>query len=110
MKGKVFEGKLLKFYFVSHGDQPAPFLVAVNVSKRHGVAVRRNRIKRRIRESLRLLIRERYEELKTHHNRFSVVVVYKGMKGQFPGRVEFTDFRRDVSGFIDAIHSSNVGN
>lgn len=109
-KGNVFEGKLLKFFYVTSRDKPVPLLVAVNVNKRHGIAVRRNRIKRRIRESLRLSIHERYKELKPHRTYFSVVIVYKGMKGQLPGSIRFADIKRDITEFMEAIHFSNARN
>lgn len=103
MEGTIFEGTFLKFYHLCHSGQPLPFLVAVNVNKRYGVAVRRNRVKRRIRESLLLALYKHHEVLNTRQTGVSVVVVYKGTRDKPLDRVSFADIQRDVGKFMHAI-------
>lgn len=103
-KGTIFEGKFLKFYHLCRTDEPGPFLVAVNVNKRHGVAAWRNRVKRRIRESLRLSVRKHGETLRARQISFSVVIVYQGTKDKSLNRVRFADLQRDVEEFMNAIY------
>jgi ribonuclease P protein component len=102
-KGAIFEGTFLKFYHLCRGDQQLPFLVAVNVHKRFGAAARRNRVKRRIRESLLMSLREHREVLNTHRINFSVVIVYKGARDKPLERVTFADVHRDVGMFMHTI-------
>lgn len=106
--GRVFEGDLLKVFYILQTNQQTRCRIAVVVNKRHGVAACRNLIKRRIRESCRLEVGHRAVALQSMRVVFSAVVVYKGSKRRPAVSIFFEDVRNDVVKFLEVIQSSTV--
>ena len=100
--GRVFRGEHLRFFYEFHRDRPGPVRVGVIVGKKHGSAVRRNLIKRRIRESCRLLMGLNPGETQ---NAFSVVVVYGGSKREAAARTSFGEIKGDVIEFVGVVRT-----
>ena len=105
-EGRIFDGEVLRFYYVRNCDQLCSVQIAVIVNKKNGSSVHRNLIKRRIREACRALIGSRSEETDINLHPLSALVVYRGSKRRPTERVSFTGMRNDVVAFRDEIQSS----
>ena len=98
----VFKGEYLRFFYDLRRGQPRPIRIGVIVGKRHGSAVHRNLIKRRIREACKLLIGLDPGEAQ---RAFSVVVVFGGLKRQAATRISFDEIKADVIEFVGVIRT-----
>jgi hypothetical protein len=107
-EGTVFQGEFLKFYYVCQSSQPSPVQIAVVVNKGYGTAVRRNLIKRRIREACRTLIGSQVERTNSFLSPLSALVVYRGSKRRPSERVSFANIMNDVVALRAVIQSSFV--
>ena len=100
--GRVFRGELLKFFYDFDVERGRSIKLGVIVGKRHGSAVCRNVVKRRIREACKLLVGLNPGEMRPT---FSVVVVYVGSKRQTAARVSFDEIKGDVIEFVRVIRT-----
>ena len=91
-KGKMLKSRLFVVYFMPIDKEPK---VAIVVSKRFGKAVRRNKLKRRIRE----VIRGHLPLLK------HAIIVLPRMKAQ---NVSFWDLKKDLDSLLNIIENRDV--
>jgi len=105
--GSVFDGRFLRFLYEVQGGHAAPIRLGIVMARRHGPAVIRNRIKRRIRAAW-------HEEAGSRTGlsqrlALSVVVVFKGSREQSSSRISYEEIRKDITRFVHVIQSSAAG-
>jgi len=102
--GRASKGEYLRFFYDFDFDvrQMGSIRIGVIVGKRHGSAVLRNLVKRRIREACKLLIGVNLGEVQ---RTLSVVIVYGGSKRQPATRVTFDEIKGDFIEFVRVIRT-----
>jgi ribonuclease P protein component len=108
ISGLRFDGALLRFSYALTEELPARIEVGVVVSKRHGSAVQRNRVKRKIRAASRLRLGVLSDVLQRNQRSLSVLVLYRGSKQTSARRVAFADIDTDVDRFAKSVRASLV--
>ena len=82
--------------------------IGVVVQKRHGSAVRRNLIRRRVREAFRLVMDARSAKLENLDMSLSVLLIYKGSQGTLFGQPPFEQIMNEIAGFVEELQFSLV--
>lgn len=101
-RGDILDGKLFRFIYRLGPPQSPPVQISVVVGKRHGHAVIRNLLKRRVREACRLCLGSQADEMSRRSLSLSLVIMYRGSKQRAAGRISFDDIKRDVVTFVNA--------
>ena len=102
--GKVFDGLVLRFFYDLHLGEKTSIGFGIVMGKRHGSAVVRNRLKRRIRAACREVLgcRVKMPDRLT----LSVVVVFKGSRGHPASRLSYAEILNDMANLGHAIQTS----
>jgi ribonuclease P protein component len=100
--GRATKGEYLRFFYDFDVGRIGLVRIGVIVGKRHGSAVCRNLVKRRIREACKLLTGLNLGEAQ---RKLSVVIVYGGSKRQPATRVSFDEIKGDVIEFVRVIRT-----
>ena len=101
--GRVFDGEFLKFYYLL--DRNVPTRTFIVVSKKHGIAVRRNLIKRWIREACRDLAPPHGETWGHPPSHISAFVMFKTSESRAGHTASFSNIKNDVSALRSMIQS-----
>ena len=97
LRGGQIEGKFLRCYYLLSEEGEAPLRVGFAVSSRVFNAVRRNRIKRLLREAVAREIQEVENALSAAGRHASAVFFFKGSKSIPPTRLKVHTIQPDVS-------------
>lgn len=103
LNGSIYSSNLLRYTYLLETSDVPRFQFAVIVSKRFGSAVRRNQLKRRIREAIRIAVREQGPR---GADCVSLLVSYNAKKP--PREIDVSDLKKDVVGFLAAIGVSTL--
>ena len=99
------DGQFLRLFYDLHPGQQVPIRLGIVMGKRHGSAVLRNRVKRRIREAFYETLGSQARMLGSRHLMLSVVIVFKGSKRRPVDRLSYAEIRDDAARFGYAIET-----
>lgn len=103
LTGKRLDGKLLRCTYLIHDEGDSVWQVAFKVSSKDYNAVRRNRIRRLMREAVRAERSALDAALKTSSSRVGFMVFFKGTKSVDVRRISLAEIRKDVETFCKKI-------
>jgi ribonuclease P protein component len=103
LSGTRCEGSVLRCSFVVHHQTDFSLLIGFHVSARKWSAVRRNHLKRLMREAFRHVSADLSMALEQKHAAVSLVCSFKGSSDLPVRNVSLPYVRRDMQTFVDAI-------
>ncbi len=105
LEGKKFSGVVLRCAFLLHNEGGMPLQVGFKVSSRKLNAVRRNKIRRWMREGMSAKSAEIEKLLRTKGYSVGVVISYKGLKELPVEKLNLSVIQKDISAMCRTIAS-----